>query len=210
MSALLTLARDYIERMANPVFGITMNEDYAIKFGTLLGAEGFESQLQREIRALKDPDVLSSHGWLWLFEWAKSTHTDLNQELLLRLFHRWTNPIVMAEIILLATRDFHEESRVRRNVYDFPNPFLARILKEVTSSGEVDRPDLQPLRGIPAQRVLVALLQAGSPIALDAASALLWHPWEGQHDLLEFFRMLFESLDTETRDIWLHRLDPPR
>ena len=41
MSSLFTLAADYIERMANPAFGITTNEDYATKFGKLLESEGF-------------------------------------------------------------------------------------------------------------------------------------------------------------------------
>jgi hypothetical protein len=198
--------------MSNPVFGIATNEDYAIKFGKLLESEDFEVRLREEIQALKDPDALSSHGWLWLFDWAKSTSADLDQELLLRLFHEWASPFVRAEIVQLATRGFRGETGVNvgRNVSNFPNSFLARIMIEVTRPIEDNNPEQERSWGTRAQSVLVAFLQAGSPIALDAASALLRHRWEGQGELLNFFWVLHESLDPETQGAWLDRLNPPR
>lgn len=214
MSTLLTLARDYIERMANPVYGVTTNEDYAIKFGKLLESEDFKVQLQEEIESLteKDTGVLSSHGWLWLFDWAKSTGAKLDQELLLLLFHEWVSPFVKAEIVQLATRDFDGETgvNVRNNLSDFPNRFLARIMEEATSSGEENDSERERLRGTPAQSVLITFLQADSPIALDAASALLRHQWNGQQKLRHFFEVLVGSLDTETKNVWLDRIDPER
>jgi hypothetical protein len=212
MSTLLPLAADYIERMANPVFGIATNEDYAIKFGKLLESEDFEARLREEIETLRDTDVLSSHGWLWLFDWAKSTSVDLDQELLLRLFHEWASPFVRAEIVQLATRGFQGVTGVndRTNVFDFPNGFLARIMIDVIRPGEGNNLERERSWGTRAQSVLVAFLQAGSPIALDAASALLRHRWEGQRELLDFFWVLHDSLDPETQGAWFDRLNPPR
>jgi hypothetical protein len=177
MSSLLSLAADYIERMANPVFGITTNEDYAIKFGKLLESEGFESQLRGEIRALKEPEALSSHGWLWLFDWAKSTGADIDQELLLHLFRKWSSPFVRAEIVQLATRGFRGETGadVRREAFNFPDRFLAQIMIEVTRPLEENKLQRGQLSVTRSQSVLVAFLQAGSPVALDAAAALLRH-----------------------------------
>jgi hypothetical protein len=204
MSGLLNLAADYIERMANPVFGISTNEDYAIKFGKLLESEGFGTQLRKEVEALKDPDALSSHGWLWLFEWAKSTNTNLDPSLLQQLFHEWASPFARAEIIRLATRNYEGETRfdIRRGIINFPEPFLAHIMSDVTTSPEGDDAERQSLRSTRAQSVLVTFLQTGSPIALDAASALLQHEWQGQPALLNFFRVLLENLDAETQEVW--------
>ncbi len=54
MSGLLSLARDYIERMANPVYGFAVNEEYSLRFAELLATEGFESSLRREVEELRD------------------------------------------------------------------------------------------------------------------------------------------------------------
>ena len=210
MSSLFTLAADYIERMANPAFGITTNEDYAIKFGKLLESEGFESRLREEIRALKDPEALSSHGWLWLFDWAKSTGADLDQELLLTLFRKWASPFVRAEIVQLATRGFQGETgaNVRHEMFNFPDRFLAQIMIEVTTPLEESNLERDQLSVTRSQSVLVAFLQAGSPVALDAAAALLRHQWEGQRELVNFFSVLLEGLDPETRGAWRERVPP--
>jgi hypothetical protein len=60
-----------------------------------------------------------------------------------------------------------------------------------------------------AESVLVALLQLGREITLDAASSLLHHRWEGQTKLLQFYRLLWEGLDEETQKAWEIRLQPP-
>ena len=61
-----------------------------------------------------------------------------------------------------------------------------------------------------SQSVLVAFLQAGSPVALDAAAALLRHRWEGQRELANFFSVLLEAFDPETRGAWIGRINPER
>jgi len=211
MSTLLSLAADYIERMANPTFGIATNEDYAIRFGKLLETEGFLSQLREEIESLKDPDVLSSHGWLWLFDWARSTGAKLDQELLFQLFDEWTSTFIKAEIVQLATRGYGEKTKgsPKQNLFDFPNQFLRRIMVEVTAPNQNDNMEREHSWGTPANSVLVAFLQANSPIALDAASVLLRHQWKGQRELINFFWALIETLDSETQANWRERLNPP-
>lgn len=86
MSGLLTLARDYIERMANPVYGLVTNEDYSLRFAHLLGSEGFEDTFREEIRSVRDTEALTSNGWLWLIEWARSRRVDVQEELLSELY----------------------------------------------------------------------------------------------------------------------------
>jgi hypothetical protein len=228
MSDLLFLARDYIERMANPVYGTSTNEDYALKFGTLLIKEGFEARLNEEIRSLTDRDTLTSYGWLWLFRWARSRDIDLREELLVDLYDEWSSVFVRAEIVDLATRrfDYTEKSNVRLSVDEFPNPFLSKIMSQATRYPEVEktrhleaedwRSDEQraaehrPPSTALAESTLVALIQVGTPLTIDAARVLLWHKWEGQEQLLRSFWAIYERLDPETHDVWTKHLDPPQ
>jgi hypothetical protein len=60
MSDLLFLARDFIDRMANPTYGAAVNEDHALRFASLLQREGFEELFMREIREVRDRDALTS------------------------------------------------------------------------------------------------------------------------------------------------------
>jgi hypothetical protein len=212
MSDLLTLARDYIERMANPVYGYSTNEDYSMRFAKLLESEGFDAQLRGEIEGLRDRDALTSYGWLWLIGWAKSRRIDLAEGLLVELFQEWWSVYARCAVIDLATQRAGDQFPFSRDnpLGEFPNPFLAKIMLLATepreaesSAAELGRPT-----GL-AESVLVALLQVGRPITLEAASVLLRHHWKGQHQLLEFFWALCNSLDPETREAWIERLNPP-
>jgi hypothetical protein len=212
MSDLLTLARDYIDRMANPVYGIATNEDYAIRFAKLFESEGFEAQIRAEIRTLRSRDALTSYGWLWLIGWAKSRRIDLNEELLVELFEQWSGVFVRSAIIDLATQsaEYESQGRRKRSLLEFPNRFLAQIMRLATEGEEEDRPlDEQRRSTGRAESVLIALLQVDKPITLDAASALLQYEWWGREQLLEYFWALSDTLDAETRSVWIERLEPP-
>jgi hypothetical protein len=227
MSDLLFLASDYIERMANPVYGTSTNEDYALKFATLLSKEEFEARLNEEIRTLTDRETLTSYGWLWLFGWAKSRDIDLKEDLLIDLYEEWSSVFVRAEIVDLATHnvDYPERPNALLSMGEFPNRFLSRIMSQATRRPEAeetqhleaeDRGSLEEQRAPEqgpstalAESTLVALIQVGTPITIDAARVLLWHKWEGQENLLELFWAICNALDPETREVWIKRLQPP-
>lgn len=227
MSDLLFLASDYIERMANPVYGTSVNEDYALKFGTLLSKEGFEARLNEEIRTLTDRDALTSYGWLWLLSWVKSKDIELNEELLVELYEEWSSVLVRAEILDLATRnvDYVERLLPSLSIEQFPNSFLSRIMMRAIRPQEVEettQPESQEWRSteeLPiqedqpstalAESTLVALIQVDTPITIDAARVLLTHKWDGHQQLLEFFWAIYEALDPETHDEWKILLNPP-
>jgi hypothetical protein len=228
MSDLLFLASDYIERMANPVYGTSMNEDYALKFATLLSREGFEERLNEEMKTLTDRETLTSYGWLWLFGWARSRDIDLNEDLLFDLYEEWSSVFVRAEIVDLATRnvDYSERPNIDLSVEGFPNRFLSRIMSQATRRPEMDEtrypeaedrelfeeqraPEAGPSTAL-AESTLAALIQVDTPITIDAARVLLWHKWEGQEQLLQSFWAIYEALDPETHDVWAKHLDPPQ
>ena len=210
MSGLLELARDYIERMSNPVYGLATNEEYSLRFGQLLRSEGFASQLRDDIRRLRDIDALTSYGWLWLLGWAKSRRIELSEDLLFELYSKWSSVFVKAEIIETATMGatHAERSPMRRTLPQFPNRFLARLLSSATTSRDDAAEDVAPTEG-EAAALLVALLQVASPLALEAASALLHHEWVGHISLVNAYWNLVDTLDADTREEWLQRIDAP-
>lgn len=212
MSDLLILARDYLDRMANPIYGFATNEDYSLRFAGLLSREGFQGSLSEGIQQLREPADLTSYGWLWIIGWARSQHIDLSEELLVKLFEQWSSVFARCAIVDLATYDTEFEPSVKFSLEEFPNRFLAMILRGATEVREEHRREDHLPRKEPtswaerAQDVLVVLLQVGTPITLGAASALLGHQWEGHEQLFEFLVGLASSLDEETRAEWSTRL----
>jgi hypothetical protein len=223
MSEILILARDYIERMANPVYGSSVNEEYSIRFATLLSLDGFESRLNEEISGLKDRNTLTSYGWLWLLEWAKSRQISLDEELLVGLFEEWSSVFVRSDIVDVATQRSDEVSGNFRNfsVKEFPSTFLSRIMVRATRlPEEVERQESQKFpeenrkrETVPstamAESALISFMQVGRPITLDASAVLLRDEWQGQQHLLRYFWAKLDSIDEETRANWIKRLDPP-
>lgn len=216
MSDLLSLARDFLERMANPVYGFADNQEYSLRFAQLLLREGFEGSLRREIETVSDKEALTSNGWLWIMRWATSRKIEIPEDILVALFEEWSSVAGRCAIVQHATdlatiRPTRELPRLE----EFPNRFLARIMKSVT---ETDREDVmderrsveRPARS--AESLLVVFLQVGTPVTLAAASALLRHQWRGHDALFEYLRALASTLDSETRSVWSDRLrvDLPR
>jgi hypothetical protein len=220
MSTLLFLARDFIERLSNPVYGPAVNEDYGMQLATLLAAEGFEHRLNEEIRSLDDSTAFTSHGWLWVLGWARSKDIELRRDLLKTLFEHSSSVFVRTAILDVAVNEGATGfDRELADVDKFPNRFLADVMTSCVQARDRPRSERRTTElphkeerseRLPAtnaaELTLVSLLQAGKPITLSAASTLLRHTWEGQDQLNEFFKRLTEVLDEETRREWLTRL----
>src|SRR5689334_11279548 len=102
MSTVLALARDFIERVSNPVFGTAVNEEYGFRLAALLESEGFERQLNEEIARLDDSGTFTSYGWLWLMGWARAKNVRMRPELLQRLFEQSSSVFVRTMILEIA------------------------------------------------------------------------------------------------------------
>jgi hypothetical protein len=214
MSNLLSLARDYIDRMSNPSYGFATNEDYSLRFAQLLGAEEFEASLHKEISGLRDKEALTSNGWLWLIRWARSRQIEMQEDLLVELFEEWSSVPARCAIVDLATyRSELQKPDLTLGDFplgNFPDQFLNRIMQGATETrkGQRDdrsRPEPERLTAR-VEDVLVVFLQVGSPLTLAAASALLRHRWQGHEQLTEYLRVLASTLDAETRDVWSKQL----
>lgn len=225
MSDLFVLAADFIDRVANPGYGIRVNEDYSLALSTLLGSEdrAVETLLSQQVKSLYNPDALTPHGWLWLMAWARSSSVDLNNRMLLAVVLRWPIVFVQVPAIELATRRKKWRRRKRvSSLASFGHPWLRDLLKVCVEwrdyghdEGDgtrraADDQTLAPLHPGLAQSILVALLQLGNELSLDAAATLLNHSWPGQTALLASYEMLLTGLDPETRSVWELRLGKGR
>jgi len=211
MEQILTLASDFIEHMSNPAYGLRVNEDYSLRFAALLSSEEFPGLLGREVTRLEDPSTLSPHGWLWLLGWARSEGIPLKDSLLLHLTETWSSVFMQVAAIDLATR--HVEWKRRDSVdplQKFRHPFLRKLMTRCTYADDEESRVHKHVQTARAESLLVALMQVGTDITLDAASALLNHPWTGRPFLVDFFWSLCSELDEETREIWVSRLRPPK
>ena len=210
MSDVLTLASDFIDRMSNPGYGIRVNEDYSLRFANLLSSEGFDRLIQAEAGRLSDVNALSPHGWLWLLGWARAKDVSLNDKLLLDLAERWSNVFMQVSVIELATQrsDWDQRAEVT-SLENFDHAWLRELMRRCTKWSNMEQVKPEDYTGR-SERCLIALLQVGRDITLDAASSLLNHHWLGQATLLKFFWLRCDLLDEETRSIWISRLQPPR
>lgn len=226
MTGFLSLARDFIEHMANPRYGLGVNEEYSIRFGQLMRSEGFREQLTSEIRDVRARDTLTTHGWLWLIGWCRSNHISLSDDILHELFDEWSSVFVKAEILSVATLRGVSADGPQRYVTlkEFPHPFIRRLLVEATSQRVDDDSEAKGDsnggsdgfgRGISrhdsrtTETLLVSLLQADTRLTIRAASTLLRHEWSGQAALLDYFWERLDSLDTATARVWKEQVDPP-
>lgn len=200
MSSLLALARDHLDRMANPAFGSAVNEEYSQRLAALLQQEGARGQLREELQSVRNVDVLSSHGWLWLLGWAQAEQLRLNEDLLIEVLDRWSNVFLKASVLEAGTalRESDES--------DALPPFLERVLQLATRTKEAIRDDESGVETRQAEETLIALLHVETPATLKAAKALLARDWRGRWRLRNFFDATVTTLEPDARERWLEVL----
>jgi len=212
MTGILFLASEFIERMSNPAYGVLVNEDYAIRLARVLMSGEIESMLTREAEELTDIDALTPHGWIWLVGWARARGIVLNDMLLLGLAEKWSTVSMQASVIDLATRwkKWQREPGGEPTPLErFEDPWLFTLLQHCTKHEHEPGVEPGPVHTGRAEKLLMALLQVGNDITLEAASTLLNHSWAGSSKLVQFFWLWCDGLDEETREIWVSRIRPP-
>lgn len=212
MNSFLTLARDYIERMSNPAYGLVVNEDYSQRFGSLLNSENFKGLMMHEVRQLQEVDELTPHGWSWLLAWATSNNIGLNNDLLFHLFLDSTNVFMKSMVILAATSDLERRGEYKQKYEHHQTSadvFLSRIVDYATGERWTSNEEFIPGKFNLAEVTLVALLQADTNASLKAAGALLRRDWQGHSALANYFETLTNNLDAETRQVWINTLYRP-
>ena len=181
MSQVLTLASDFIERMSNPGYGIQVNEDYSMRLGVLLSTDRLEGLLHREIKELVDPESLTPHGWFWLLRWTRARGVPIHEKLLLHLADSFSSTFMQVALIDVATLnvDWYPRDGVA-TIEEFDNRYLSELLRRCTHPAREDDGEHVHIDTKRSETVLVALMQIGRDITLDAANTLLNQQWIGQ------------------------------
>lgn len=212
MNQMLMLASDFLERLSNPAYGLRINEEYSLRFAQLLSSDQFPDLLLDDLQSVDDPNALSPHGWFWLLGWTRSKGITLKDSLLLHLTDTWSSVFMQVAAIDHATRHVKwVHGDFVPSVEEFENSFLRKLMMNCTYWGDVkEHQEPRHVQKTRAESLLVALMQVGTDITLDAASALLNHRWRGQIHLTGFFWSLCNGLEEETKKEWISRLHPPK
>lgn len=217
MSEILTLASEFIERMANPAYGTAVNEEYSLRFAELLSRDRLPGLLREEAQRVTDVNALGGHGWLWFLNWARANDLRLHETLLLDLADRWSSVFMQVLIIDVATRGIALPSWPVTDLEEFPNEWLRGLLRLAVRQEERETPERdnrfedeanreQPARTARAETTLISLMQVGRPVTVEAAAALLHHPWIGHDQLVRFYFSRLTTMDAETRREWGRQL----
>lgn len=202
MSNILALARDHMDRMANPAFGAAVNEEYSLRLASLMQEDGIYGRLRDELVSVRNADVLTSHGWLWLLGWAKAEKLPLREDLLIEVFERWSNVFLKAAVLEVGIAQEEVTDSVALS------PFLARVLGVVTRTDEVLPDEERGFATRRAEEALIALLHVETTTTLQAAQVLLDRKWSGQARLHEFFEATLTTLESGARERWIMALQP--
>jgi hypothetical protein len=165
----LGLAADFIDRLANPVHGIAVNESYGARLGELIAADPeLTAALAGGHLEAADATAMSTPSWLWYLAWRRSSGLALPPESFMdALFDRTTDTVVRLKLVELAATDPTVSSRERAaNLEDLPDSWLKSRLRRL-AAGESEAPFRE------AQELTVMLLQIGSPFALESLKAFL-------------------------------------
>lgn len=208
MSHVLALASDFIERMANPAYGIKDNEDYAMRFGKLLRSEGFENMLREEVAQIRDIELLSPHGWIWLLSWARSKNLSLDNSLLFNLCKSQSSVFMQVLTIDVATRQTKSKENQKNVPFEaFEHSWLSELIHWCTDGRIEKQTEFDYIDTRRSEMILVALMQVGSDVTLNAARTLLHHQWAGHNALVKFFWSLSDEWDDETQSKWTSRMN---
>lgn len=182
------------------------------------GPNPVAKRLAEEATQLSNINDLSPHGWNWLLGWAMTGDVVLNDDLLLSLCEASSVSSFKAKAIEVATLDSDVVPTVL-DVHEFGHPWLRELMTNVTEqTPDPTRLDVfdEPLIGrvrayrVPhsdhAEQLLMALLQVGSEIALNAAASLLQTSWSGQEQLRQSMEEWLITLDWQTARAWRRRL----
>ena len=199
MSIFLGLARDHLERMANPSYGAAVNEEYSLRLAALLQREGVRHELEGELLALRDAGLLTSHGWMWFLSWARSEQLPLRDELLLDVFDRWSNVFLKAAVLEIGTAPGEQ---VGQGDPIALSPFLQAILTRVTHVDEALRQEERGVATRRAEEALLAMLHVESDVTLAAARALIDREWSGKAQLRAFLDATLSTLAPEAQERW--------
>jgi hypothetical protein len=223
MSSLIELASEFLDRIGNPAYGAQINEEYAIRLTALLGIDTpeIDRRFATEVAALDDVEALTPTGWLWVLRWARAHDVRMSPDLLRALVERWEATSFKAVAIETAIADADDAERSETWLAGLVDRAVrTEITGDTTRPRDFggDEPDRnQKSIRPPSERrgsrhaysLFLALVACDTAATTNAASDLVGRDWDGAEDLVLSVWARLDSLDDESRDVWLSRLQIP-
>jgi hypothetical protein len=221
--SLIELAAEFFDRMANPVYGSQVNEEYALRFAQLVDGEA-TYRMAQEVNQVRSVSALSPSAWSWLLGWVRTQpDAELRPRVLRDLCERWESTTFKAEVIRTALSRSNRpvpqgDSSDQSGIESLADPWLRDLLFRSVRPETTEESDTQPSgtdRAEPTvhsrhvHSLFMALILVDTEESLDAAAALLQHPWPGHDSLVSAFWGRASALEEETRQLWIDRLRPP-
>jgi hypothetical protein len=222
--SLIELEAEFFDRMANPVYGAQVNDEYALRFAQLIDTEA-TYRMAQEVRQVRSVSALTPSGWSWLLGWVRTQpEAELNPTVLQELCERWESATFKAEVIRTAlSRSDRPVSPDRDTGYQsdidaLPDPWLRDLLFRSMRPENTEQSDAEPndpgraeppLHSRHVYSLLMALILVDTEESLDAAAALLKYPWPGHESLVTAFWGRVNALEEEAQAVWIDRLHPP-
>jgi len=104
MNSALALASEFIERAANPSFGVEVNEEYALRWALLRQTGNPITELRVGEFAPEDLDILSLDAWIWLGSTLTDGDPELPAPVLARLFEYAPDPVYRLKVADMSLR----------------------------------------------------------------------------------------------------------
>jgi hypothetical protein len=100
----LVLASEFIERAANPAFGLEVNEEYALRWAILRQTGDPVSDLQIGELTPHDLDALSLDAWFWLGSTLTDGDPELPAAVIDHLFQLTADPVHRLKVADMSLR----------------------------------------------------------------------------------------------------------
>lgn len=203
MKAILGLAAEFFDQLANPQHGTEANERHAVRFYELTRRDPQLRELlgHSDLQA-EDVDLLSTSAWLWYLAWRRSEGLGLpNEDFLDALFDRMPDPVVRLRLVeaaatdptLFAARDIE---RPASRLEETPGSWLRRRLIDSVRRGGASP---EAALGVSLEMAML-LLQVGNDVARMYLRALLAEPSAFQEQLRQTVRTtLLAGTDQDER-----------
>jgi hypothetical protein len=140
MNSSLALASDFIERAANPVFGLDVNEEYALRWEVMRQTADPVPNLRINELKPEDIEVLSPEGWFWLGSSLTANDPELPTALVEALFQSTADEVYRLKVADMSLRHPRLSLRyadARLALREMPSSWARDRLQRLLSETEV-------------------------------------------------------------------------
>jgi hypothetical protein len=192
MNSLMGMVADFLDHLADPVFGRQTNEAYSMRLGILLdNDEHLSEQLANSDLSPDDVPTLSLASWMWYLRWRALRSGQVpGDAFLTRLYDSTTEPVVrlrVVEAVVRHSRDYLADidtEREQRGLSGLPDNWLRQRMYSIIDENQPEQGEALATPAEQAWELSGYLFQLGDEFSLITLSGLLAERWSGRQYLL--------------------------